>query len=79
MAMVTATVIIRYHHNASGWKGGEMSKQILNKTYFEYFEYHGSTAIEWIKKRGKRIVGREWLLFDSVEEAREFFSDYCHV
>ena len=56
-----------------------MGTYIMNKTYLEYFEYHGSTAIEWIKKRGKRIVDRKWILFDSVEEAKDFFNDYCHA
>lgn len=56
-----------------------MMSTLKQKTYFEYFEYHGNTAIEWIKKRGKRIIGREWILFDSVEEAKEFFNDYCHA
>jgi hypothetical protein len=42
----------------------------------EYFEYHGNTAIERIRKQyGK--VRRDWLYFDSVEEAADFFNDHC--
>ena len=56
-----------------------MDKHKLVKKYYEYFEYYGSTAIKRIKKRGRKIISREWILFDSIEEAREFFNEYCHV
>ena len=46
-------------------------------TYPEYcdcFEYHGSTTIELTRKQGDDVLWRDWLLFDSVEEAAEFFN-----
>jgi hypothetical protein len=60
-------------------KEGKMDKHKLVKKYCEYFEYYGSTAIKRIKKRGRKIISREWILFDSIEEAREFFNEYCHA
>ncbi|MBT8339064.1 MAG: hypothetical protein HKP58_08390 [Desulfatitalea sp.] len=42
----------------------------------EHLEYHGSTAIERIRKQyGK--VRREWLHFNSVREAADFYNDHC--
>ena len=42
----------------------------------ECWEYHGNVAIEHIRRQG-REVEREWLFFDSTEEAVEFFNDHC--
>jgi hypothetical protein len=42
----------------------------------ESFEYHGNTAIERTRKKNGRIR-REWIFFDSIEEAVAFFNDYC--
>ncbi len=51
----------RYHENRDGQ---------------EFFEYHGNTAIERIRRyRGR--VRREWLFFDSAEEAEGFFNEHC--
>lgn len=40
----------------------------------EYFEYHGSTAIVRVRKYPRNIVVREWIYFDSVEDAMEYFN-----
>lgn len=42
----------------------------------EHFEYHGNTAIERVRLLGGR-VRREWLYFDSAEEAVDFFNEQC--
>jgi hypothetical protein len=42
----------------------------------EFFEYHGNTAIERVRKKNGKIL-RDWLFFDSIEEALSFFNDYC--
>lgn len=42
----------------------------------EFFEYHGNTAIERIRKQNG-IVRRDWLFFDTIEEAQSFFNDQC--
>ena len=42
----------------------------------EMYEYHGNTAIERTRKINGRIR-RDWLFFDSAEEAEEFFNEHC--
>jgi hypothetical protein len=42
----------------------------------EAYEYHGSTAVAWVRKKNG-MVERQWLYFDSVQEAADFFYDYC--
>ena len=55
-------------------KEAAMTKHVFDSRQHEYFEYHGNTAIEHVRKRGKVTISRKWLLFDSVEEAQEFFN-----
>ena len=43
--------------------------------YHECYEYHGNTAVEITRKQAGLTIKREWILFDSVEEAQEFFHD----
>jgi hypothetical protein len=43
--------------------------------YQEILEYHGNTAVERVRKRGDSILLRDWIFFDSVEEAEAFFHD----
>ena len=45
--------------------------------YQDCYEYHGSTMIERIRKAAGRTIKRDWILFDSVEEAQEFFNTNC--
>lgn len=45
--------------------------------YQNYYEYHGNTMIEIVRKRGGITIERDWILFDSVEEAQEYFYDRC--
>ena len=42
----------------------------------EAYEYHGSTAVARLRRQNGRVEHR-WLLFDSVEEAADFFFDHC--
>jgi len=42
----------------------------------EAYEYHGNTAIERTRKING-TVQRDWLLFDSAEDAETFFNDHC--
>jgi hypothetical protein len=42
----------------------------------ETYEYHGSTAIEWTRLLDG-TVQKEWLLFDTVEEAVDYFNEQC--
>ncbi|MBI5552425.1 MAG: hypothetical protein HY911_13040 [Desulfobacterales bacterium] len=53
-----------------------MTRYYQNADGQELFEYHGNTAIERIRKHRGR-VRRDWLFFDSAEEAEAFFNDQC--
>lgn len=41
----------------------------------EYLEYHGSTIVERVQRASGMLPRREWLLFDSVEEAAAFYNE----
>ena len=50
----------------------------LHKIYSDYhesYEYHGNTAIEITRKKEGITIQRDWLFFDSVQEAQDFFYD----
>lgn len=42
----------------------------------ERYEYQGHTAIERIRSRSGVVVSRDWILFDSIQEAEEFFNTF---
>ena len=56
-----------------------MLRHELDSDYQECYEYHGNTVIEVTRKLTGDKIKRDWILFDSVEEAQEFFNDYCTV
>jgi hypothetical protein len=56
-----------------------MTKQAIFEQYLEYYEYHGNTTIERIRKQGEITVLHDWIIFDSVEEATEFFYSECGI
>ena len=39
----------------------------------DQYEYHGHTVVEQVRRGDGEILWRRWLLFDSVEEAQEFY------
>ena len=41
----------------------------------EYFEYHGSTIVERIQMVNGTAPQRDWLLFDTVEEAADYYNE----
>lgn len=53
-----------------------MTKHVHQKEEYchEYFEYHGNTAIERIRKYPRNVVVRDWIYFNTVEEAMEYFN-----
>lgn len=53
----------------------EMTRHEVYPDYHERYEYHGNTAIEIIRKQGRTTIKQDWILFDSVEEAQDFFYD----
>ena len=50
-------------------------------TYFSdcqnYYEYHGNTMVEITMKKAGIIIKHDWIFFDTVEEAQDFFHDQC--
>lgn len=54
-----------------------MTKQAVqnDNLYQEFYEYHGNTAIERIRKYSRNRIVREWIMFNSAEEAMAFFND----
>ena len=51
-----------------------MGSAVATKEVQDGFEYEGHTVVAHVRKRGQRIVWREWILFDSVDEAFDFYS-----
>jgi hypothetical protein len=43
--------------------------------YHESYEYHGNTAVEVTREKDGVIIMRDWIFFDSVQEAQDFFYD----
>jgi len=54
-----------------------MTKNISHPDYYDSYEYHGNTTIELTRKQDGMIIWRDWILFDSVEEATDYFNDAC--
>ena len=42
----------------------------------EEFEYHGSTAVERVRMQNGQVE-RDWLYFDTAEDAADFFFESC--
>lgn len=56
-----------------------MDQQTGYPDYQEALEYHGSTTVEVTRRRQGRIVWKDWLIFDSVEEALAFCNEVGHA
>jgi hypothetical protein len=54
-----------------------MTTSISYPDYYDCYEYHGSTTIELTRKQNGTTIWRDWILFDTVEEATEYFNDTC--
>ena len=50
-----------------------MTRHEYHHHFHDLFEYHGCTTIEFVRKHFGKTIKRDWLLFDSVEEATEYF------
>ncbi|MBI9083135.1 MAG: hypothetical protein JEZ11_06015 [Desulfobacterales bacterium] len=42
----------------------------------DILEYHGSTTIQRTRRTGNAVIWRDWILFDTVEEAQAFYHDH---
>ena len=54
-----------------------MTHRAFYPGYQEVYEYHGNTAIEIIRKRGGTTLWRQWIYFDTAEDADTFFNEVC--
>ncbi len=54
-----------------------MTRYIAYSDHLDYLVYHGNTAIERIRTRAGATVLRDWIHFDTVEEAETYFNDVC--
>jgi hypothetical protein len=54
-----------------------MVRQVVYPTHKVSFVYHGGTTIERVRRMRGGGWSRDWLLFDSVEEAEEYFNTDC--
>ncbi len=54
-----------------------MTRHISGEAYSDSLEYHGNTTIELIRTLGGETVLRDWLMFDTVEEAADYFNAAC--
>jgi hypothetical protein len=59
---------------ASHTKEETMTRQLASDTYDDLFEYHGNTVIEHTRTQAGEPVWRDWIVFDSVEEAADYFN-----
>jgi hypothetical protein len=50
-----------------------MTIQNYYADYYENYEYHGNTSVELTLIRNGVTVKRDWIFFDSVQEAQDFF------
>ena len=50
-----------------------MTLQNYYSDYHESYEYHGNTAIEVTREKDGMTIKRDWIFFDSVQEAQDFF------
>ena len=50
-----------------------MTIQHYYSDYHENLEYHGNTAVEITLIKNGVTIKRDWIFFDSVQEAQDFF------
>jgi hypothetical protein len=54
-----------------------MRKYEFYPCYRDLFEYSGSNEIERVRIKGGDMVRRDWLVFNSSDEAMMFFNQRC--
>jgi len=52
-----------------------MKKKTHYADYYDIIEYFGNTEVKRVRKKGGAIVRRDWVIFDSIEEAMMFFNE----
>jgi len=54
-----------------------LKKHVSYPRYYDYLEYHGSTQVVRIRKQGRTVLRKDWLDFNTVEEALDYFNNGC--
>jgi hypothetical protein len=54
-----------------------MRKYELYTTHHDLYEYHGNTEIVRIRETSGKTVRKDWIIFDTVEEAMDYFNSKC--
>jgi hypothetical protein len=54
-----------------------MTRLATYPAYDDLFEYFGGTTIRQTRKKSDATVWQNWLHFDSIEDALEFFNACC--
>jgi len=77
--MAKFPILFRHQNETGNQRMGakNMTKHIYNPDYDECYEYHGNTTIELTRKQGEITVWRDWITFDTVEEASVYFNEHC--
>gem|GEM_PF-257418 len=55
----------------------KMRKYEIYPTYSDFFEYHGSNEILRIRKQYGTIIRKDWIVFNSPDEAMDHFNNKC--
>ena len=73
-------IFIIFHQKKIGNRkkgGANMTKHIFNPDYHDCYEYHGNTTIELTRRQGEITLWRDWINFDTVQEAADYFNEHC--
>jgi hypothetical protein len=54
-----------------------MRKNELHTEYHDFYEYFGNTEIERIRKQGDNTIRHDWLIFNTTDEAMDYFNERC--
>jgi hypothetical protein len=68
-----------FHQKETGKRkrGINMTKHIFSPDYHDCYEYHGNTTIELTRRQGEITLWRDWITFDTVQEAADYFNEHC--
>lgn len=54
-----------------------MTRNSEHEAYRDCYEYHGNTQIEHTRIQAGETLWRDWIIFDTVEEAADYFNAAC--
>ena len=54
-----------------------MTRHENYQDYENTYEYHGNTTVEITRVHYGVTVKHDWVLFDSIEDAQEYFHECC--